>query len=51
MQAQFLIPMATSIAFGLFFTTFLALLWLPAALGVYEALHARLARRFGRQVI
>ena len=45
MQAQFLIPMAASIAFGLFFTTFLALLWLPAALGVYETLHARLTRR------
>jgi len=29
LQAQFLIPMATSITFGLAFTTVLALLWLP----------------------
>jgi multidrug efflux pump subunit AcrB len=36
LQAQFLIPMATSIAFGLMFSTFLVLLAVPALLIVYE---------------
>ena len=35
-QAQFLIPMAVSIAFGLAFATLLILLVLPALLSVYE---------------
>ncbi|MDM8568291.1 efflux RND transporter permease subunit, partial [Thiotrichales bacterium HSG1] len=35
-QAQFLIPMATSIAFGLMFSTVLVLLALPALLSIYE---------------
>ena len=35
-QAQFLIPMAVSIAFGLAFATLLILLVLPAMLSVYE---------------
>jgi len=38
MQAQFLIPMATSIAFGLAFATVLILLFVPALLSVYEDL-------------
>ncbi len=42
MQAQFLIPMATSIAFGLGFTLFVALFWLPALLSLYESAHDRL---------
>lgn len=42
LQAQFLIPMATSITFGLAFTTVLALLWLPAMLSFYESVHRRL---------
>ncbi len=48
LQAQFLIPMATSISFGLAVTTFVALLWLPAMLSVYETIHARLEGWFPR---
>jgi multidrug efflux pump subunit AcrB len=48
LQAQFLIPMATSITFGLAFTTILALLWLPAMLSLYESGHVRLMRVLGR---
>lgn len=48
LQAQFLIPMATSITFGLAFTTVLALLWLPAMLSFYESGHGRLMRWLGR---
>jgi multidrug efflux pump subunit AcrB len=36
LQAQFLIPMATSIAFGLMFSTVLVLFALPALLSIYE---------------
>ncbi|MBF6058177.1 efflux RND transporter permease subunit [Thiomicrorhabdus heinhorstiae] len=36
LQAQFLIPMATAIAFGLMFSTFLILLVIPAILSIYE---------------
>lgn len=36
LQAQFLIPMAVSIAFGLAFSTMLILLVIPAALSAYE---------------
>ena len=46
LQAQFLIPMATSISFGLAVTTFVALLWLPAMLSLYETMHAWLQKRF-----
>lgn len=38
LQAQFLIPMATSIAFGLMFSTVLVLLAVPALLSIYERL-------------
>jgi len=44
-QAQFLIPMATSIAFGLMFSTIMVLFLVPALLYVYE----RAAERFGFQ--
>ena len=37
LQAQFLIPMATSISFGLAFATLLVLLALPALLSIYES--------------
>lgn len=47
LQAQFLIPMATSITFGLATTTFIALLWLPAMLSLYESGHVRLMRLMG----
>jgi multidrug efflux pump subunit AcrB len=40
-QAQFLIPMATSIAFGLGFATLLILLFVPSLLSVYEDSLAR----------
>ena len=39
-QAQFLIPMAVSIAFGLAFATFLVLLLVPALLALHEAVAA-----------
>jgi multidrug efflux pump subunit AcrB len=42
-QAQFLIPMAVSIAFGLAFATLLILLVVPTMLSIYEQLHARYA--------
>jgi multidrug efflux pump subunit AcrB len=45
LQAQFLIPMATSITFGLAFTTLIALFWLPAMLSLYESAHFRLKRK------
>lgn len=42
MQAQFLIPMAVSISFGLMFSTFLVLLVIPALLSVHESIADRL---------
>lgn len=51
LQAQFLIPMATSITFGLMVTTFIALLWLPAMLSLYESVHQRLLGRRSRELI
>lgn len=41
LQAQFLIPMATSIAFGLAFATLLILLFVPTLLLIYESLRER----------
>jgi multidrug efflux pump subunit AcrB len=38
LQAQFLIPMATSIAFGLMFATVLVLLVIPTLLSIYEGI-------------
>ncbi len=46
-QAQFLIPMATSIAFGLGFATVLILLVIPSLLSVHESIHGRLRRWSG----
>ncbi|UHD15933.1 efflux RND transporter permease subunit [Thiocapsa bogorovii] len=45
-QAQFLIPMATSIAFGLGFATVLVLLVIPALLSIHDSVHGRLGRLF-----
>lgn len=46
LQAQFLIPMAVSISFGLAFATVLVLLVVPTLLSIYEDAHARhVARR------
>jgi multidrug efflux pump subunit AcrB len=43
LQAQFLIPMAVSLAFGVGFATVLVLVFTPALLSLHEAAHARLA--------
>ena len=43
-QAQFLIPMALSLAFGVLFATFVTLLFVPALYEFGERLQARLAR-------
>jgi multidrug efflux pump subunit AcrB len=47
LQAQFLIPMATSIAFGLGFATLLVLFFIPALLYMLESVKARLGRGEG----
>ena len=40
LQAQFLIPMATAIAFGLMFSTILVLLIIPVLLSYHEEIHS-----------
>lgn len=45
LQAQFLIPMATSIAFGLAFSAVLVLFFIPALLSLLESFKAWAARR------
>lgn len=50
LQAQFLIPMAASIAFGLAFSTLLVLLVVPALLVIHERIHHSLARWWGAVV-
>jgi len=51
LQASFLIPMATSITFGLGFATVLVLILIPSLLSIYEDLHAHFVsqrrQRFG----
>ena len=44
LQAQFLIPMAASLAFGVGFSTILVLIFTPALLSFHESVHFRLAR-------
>ncbi len=44
-QAQFLIPMATSIAFGLAFGTLLILFFVPSLLSIFEDARTRLGAR------
>ncbi len=44
LQAQFLIPMAVSLAFGIGFATVLVLIFTPALLSAHESFHARLGR-------
>ena len=51
LQAQFLIPMAAAIAFGLMFSTFLILLVIPSILSLYEAGVARFNPQKERQVV
>jgi multidrug efflux pump subunit AcrB len=48
-QAQFLIPMAITIVFGLMVTTFLVLLLVPAMLGIQADFGALRQRVAGRQ--
>jgi multidrug efflux pump subunit AcrB len=48
LQAQFLIPMAITIVFGLMVTTLLVLLLVPAMVGIQADLGA-LVRRLGRR--
>ncbi|NVZ09823.1 efflux RND transporter permease subunit [Allochromatium humboldtianum] len=43
LQAQFLIPMAVSLAFGVGFSTVLVLVFTPALLSLHESAHGRLA--------
>ena len=45
LQAQFLIPMAVSITFGLGIATMLVLILVPTLLGIYENTAARLGRK------
>ncbi len=45
LQAQFLIPMAVSISFGLAFSTLLVLLFVPALLSVHESTVGRFRHR------
>ena len=47
-QAQFLIPMAVSIAFGLAFATFLVLLLVPALLTLHESVATRFEKPAAR---
>jgi multidrug efflux pump subunit AcrB len=47
LQAQFLIPMAATISFGLMFATVLVLLVVPALLSFHESI----AHRFGRRTV
>jgi multidrug efflux pump subunit AcrB len=47
-QAQFLIPMATSIAFGLGFATLLVLLVIPSLLSMHESAHGLIQRLGGK---
>jgi multidrug efflux pump subunit AcrB len=47
-QAQFLIPMATSIAFGLGFATVLVLLVIPSLLSMHESAHGLIQRLGGK---
>jgi multidrug efflux pump subunit AcrB len=49
LQAQFLIPMATSIAFGLGLSTFLVLLVIPALLSLLEQFREWRAQLHGRE--
>ena len=51
LQAKFLIPMATSLAFGVLFATFITLLMVPVLYTVLEDLRAFVSRRFGRTAL
>ncbi|AUB83005.1 efflux RND transporter permease subunit [Candidatus Thiodictyon syntrophicum] len=46
LQAQFLIPMAVSLAFGITFATVLVLIFTPALLSLHESAHERISGWF-----
>ena len=46
LQAQFLIPMAVSLAFGIGFATVLVLIFIPALLSLHESAHRRIVGWF-----
>ena len=48
LQAQFLIPMAVSIAFGLAFATVLVLIIIPVFLSIHESVHFKIRGFFSR---
>ncbi len=50
-QAQFLIPMAVSVAYGLIFGTFILLLILPASFLVFSSLRVRFNSLFKREKV
>ena len=50
LQAQFLIPMAVSISYGLAFATLLVLLLIPSLLSIYECTRHALKHRFAPKV-
>jgi multidrug efflux pump subunit AcrB len=50
-QAQFLIPMAVSVAYGLIFGTFILLLILPASFLVFSSLRVRMNSLFKREKV
>ena len=49
LQAQFLIPMAVSLAFGVLFATFITLLLIPVLYAIYEDSKTKLSRAMGRE--
>lgn len=51
LQAQFLIPMAVSIAFGLAFATVMVLIIIPVFLSIHESLHKRIKSAFNSSLI
>lgn len=48
LQAQFLIPMAISLGFGVLFATFITLILVPSIYYILEDVKTGIARRFGR---
>jgi len=48
-QAQFLIPMATSLSFGILFATLITLVLIPSCLGIQYDLRSKIARWLGKE--
>ncbi|MFP3939629.1 MAG: efflux RND transporter permease subunit, partial [Thermoanaerobaculia bacterium] len=49
LQAQFLIPMAVSLAFGVLFATAISLILVPVLYGIYQDAKVAVARAFGKE--